>query len=136
VINMMVRPFSFTLLEWRHKKWYILQKMAIFIMIGLMTYLAIFKTNPVLATRDEKMSVSMGVVVGVIVMLLVMFQFIKSIVKFKFLMFLIAWIILMSLQPIMQTLIWSIGLNIIPLAIDEIIFRPIWESIWYNNYEH
>jgi len=132
----MIRPFSFTLLEWRHKKWYILQKMMIFLMIILATYLAIFKTNPVLVTRDEKMSVTMGVVVGLFVMILVMFQFIKSIVKFKFLMFLIAWIILMSLQPIMQTLIWSIGLNIIPLAIDEIIFRPIWESIWYNNYEH
>jgi hypothetical protein len=133
---MMIRPFSFSLLEWRHKKWYLLQKMIIFAMIGLMTYLAIVKTNPVLATRDEKMSVSMGVVVGVIVMLLVMFQFIKSIVvKFKFLMFLIAWIILMSLQPIMDTLIWSIGLNIIPRAIDEFIFRPFWESVWYNQYE-
>lgn len=132
---MMVRHFSFSLLEWRHKKWYILQKMMIFLLIGLMTYIAIWKTNPVLATRDEKMSVTMGVVVGVIVMLLVVFQFIKSIVKFKFLMFLIAWIILMSLQPIMQTLIWSIGLNIIPLAIDEIIFKPIWESVWYNQYE-
>ena len=102
---MMIRPFSFTLLEWRHKKWYILQKMMIFLMIGLMTYLAIFKTNPVLVTRDEKMSVTMGVVVGVFIMILVVFQFIKSIVKLKFLMFLIAWIILMSLQPIMQTLI-------------------------------
>ena len=132
---MIVRPFSFSLLEWRHKKWFLIQKMAIFIMIGLATYLAIFKTNPVLATRDEKMSVTMGVVVGIFVMLLVVFQFIKSIVKLKFLMFLIAWIILMSLQPIMQTLIWSIGLNIIPLSIDEIIFRPIWESVWYNNYE-
>ena len=131
----MVRHFSFSLLEWRHKKWYILQKMMIFLLIGLMTYIAIWKTNPVLATRDEKMSVTMGVVVGVIVMLLVVFQFIKSIVKLKFLMFLIAWIILMSLQPIMQTLIWSIGLNIIPLAIDEIIFKPIWESVWYNQYE-
>ena len=107
----------------------------IFLLIGLMTYLAIFKTNPVLATREEKMSVTMGVVVGVFVMILVVFQFIKSIVKLKFLMFLIAWIILMSLQPIMDTLIWSIGLNIIPLAIDEIIFRPIWESVWYNQYE-
>jgi hypothetical protein len=132
---MIVRPFSFSLLQWKHKKWFLIQKMVIFIMIGLMTYLAIFKTNPVLATRDEKMSVTMGVVVGVIVMLLVVFQFIKSIVKLKSLMFLIAWIILMSLQPIMDTLIWSIGLNIIPLAIDEIIFRPIWESIWYNHYE-
>ena len=132
---MMVRHFSFSLLEWRHKKWYILQKMMIFLLIGLMTYIAIWKTNPVLATREEKMSVTMGVVVGVFVMILVIFQFIKSIVKLKFLMFLIAWIILMSLQPIMQTLIWSIGLNIIPLAIDEIIFKPIWESVWYNQYE-
>jgi ABC-type Na+ efflux pump permease subunit len=109
--------------------------MAIFILIGLMTYIAIFKTNPVLATRDEKMSVTMGFVVGFIVMMFVIFQWIKPIVKLKFLMFLIAWIILMSLQPIMQTLIWSIGLNVIPLAIDEIIFRPIWESLWYNQYE-
>ena len=104
-------------------------------MIGLATYIAIAKTNPVLATRDEKMSVTLGVFVGLIVMILVIFQFIKSIMKLKFLMFLIAWIILMSLQPIMDTLIWSIGLNIIPLAIDEIIFRPIWESVWYNQYE-
>ena len=132
---MMIRPFSFTLLEWRHKKWYLLQKILIFALIGLMTYIAIAKTNPVLVTRDEKMSVTMGVVVGVFVMILVIFQFIKSIVKLKFLMFLIAWIILMSLQPIMSTLIWAIGLNIIPLAIDEIIFRPIWESVWYNHYE-
>ena len=131
----MIRPFSFTLLEWRHKKWYLLQKILIFALIGLMTYIAIAKTNPVLVTRDEKMSVTMGVVVGVFVMILVIFQFIKSIVKLKFLMFLIAWIILMSLQPIMSTLIWAIGLNIIPLAIDEIIFRPIWESVWYNHYE-
>ena len=132
---MMVRPFSFSLLKWRHKKWFLIQKMAIFILIGLMTYIAIFKTNPVLATRDEKMSVTMGFVVGFIVMMFVIFQWIKPIVKLKFLMFLIAWIILMSLRPIMDTLIWSIGLNVIPLAIDEIIFRPIWESLWYNEYE-
>lgn len=132
---MMVRPFSFTLLEWRHKKWYLLQKLLIFLMIGLATYIAIAKTNPVLATRDEKMSVTLGVFVGLIVMFLVIFQFIKSIMKLKFLMFLGVWIILMSLQPIMSTLIWTIGLNIIPLAIDEIIFRPIWESLWYNQYE-
>jgi hypothetical protein len=105
-------------------------------MLGLMTYIAIDHTNPVLVTRDEKMSVSVGVMIGVVVLILALFNLLKGAVKSKFLIFFIAWLVLMAMQPVMSTLIWTVGLVTIPLAINDMIFSPIWQNVWYNHYEH
>ena len=44
-------------------------------------------------------------------------------------------VLLFTLQSIMSTLIWSIGLVLIPLMIDDIILLPLWNHLWYNTYE-
>jgi hypothetical protein len=128
-------PFRFSVLSWKHKKWFLINKIGLLIMLGLMTYIAVDHTNPVLVTRDEKMSVSMGVMIGVMVMLFALFNLFKNIAKTKFLLFFVIWFILMAMQPVMSTLIWAVGLNTIPLAINDLIFAPIWGNVWYNQYE-
>jgi hypothetical protein len=132
---MFVSQFRFSVLSWKHKKWYIFNQIFLFASIFLMTFIAVKHTNPVLFTREEKMSVSMGVVIGVLVLFFILSKLMKNIAKTKFLVLFLAWIILMALQPVMSTLIWTIGLNVIPLAINDLILLPIWQNVWYNNYE-
>ena len=77
----------------------------------------------------------MGAIIGLFVVVLAMFNRLKSLLKIKFVAFLIIWILLYSTQMIMSTLIWGIGLCLIPLMIDDLILVPIWKNLWYNNYE-
>jgi len=77
----------------------------------------------------------MGATLGISIMILAFFNRLKSLLKIKFVAFLIAWVLLFSLQMIMSTLIWSIGLVLIPLMIDDLIILPLWKNLWYNTYE-
>lgn len=127
--------FRFSVLSGPDKKKFILHRLIIVFGIFLMTYIAIKLTNPVIYTMENKMSVTMGAIFGGLVLVLTLFNRLKSWLKIKFVGFLIAWVLLMTLQTIMSTLVLAIGLNLIPLMIDDILIVPYWKNVWYNNYE-
>lgn len=127
--------FRFSVLSFSDKKKFLFHMLIVTVLMVIMTYIAVSRTNPVLYTSEEKISVSIGVMIGVVVLFLSIFNLIKSIAKVKFLTFLIIWLLLMSLQFIMSTLIWVIGLNVIPLIFYDILIMPYWKKVWYNNYE-
>lgn len=127
--------FRFSKLSPRHKKLFIIHQVLLFISIALMIFIAVKVTNPVLIERTEKMSVTLGAMVGILVMALAFFNRLKGLMKIKFVAFLIIWILLMCLDQIMDTMKWTIGLALIPLAIDDLILLPIWRNVWYNNYD-
>ncbi len=131
----MTENFMFAKLSTKHKKWFVIHQSSLFLIIAGMTFSAISITSPTIIDTGEQMSLTMGATLGFSVMLLAFFNRLKSLLKIKFVGFLIVWVLLFSLQSIMSTLIWTIGLVLIPLMIDDLIVLPIWKTLWYNNYE-
>lgn len=131
----MTDQFRFSRLSLKHKKWFVIHQTSLLITLLVMTYVAVSVTNPVIIERDVKMQLSVGAFVGILVFTLAFTNRIKSWIKIKFVMFLVIWILLLSLQVVMDTMIWAIGLNLIPLMIDDLILIPIWRNVWYNQYE-
>jgi len=126
--------FIYARLSPRHKRLYALHQMLLFLTIFAMGAIAISVTNPVIVAVEDKLSVTIGAMVGGIVIILAFANRIKSIIKVKFVAFLITWVILLSLSHVMETLIYTVGLVLIPLAIDDLILLPIWRNVWYNQY--
>lgn len=133
---MFPEKFMFSKLNATHKKRFVLHQLLLFTSLIVLTIVAIKITNPVIIEREDQMSLSIGAFVGIFVLILAMTNRIKSLIKIKFVVFLTIWIILLSLQVVMDTLLWTIGLNLIPLMIDDIVILPIWRNVWYNQYEH
>jgi hypothetical protein len=103
--------------------------------IAIMAGIALAITDPKVIDPSDKISLTIGVTIVLAVVGLAFLNRLKSLLKIKFVVFLIAFIILFSLQMIMTTLIWTIGLVLIPLMIDDLIIVPLWNNLWYNTYE-
>lgn len=129
--------FRFSKLSKDHKRKFIIYQLTLFVFIALMTYIAVEKTDPAVVGDAEQISFSIGLtaMIGLGVMAIAFMNRLKSLLKVKFFVFLTMYVILSSLNMIMDTLIWTIGLVLIPLMIDDLIMLPIWRNIWYNNYE-
>ena len=127
--------FKYHKLSTQHKKAFVLYQIILFIVIALMATIAIMITDPEVIDPSDKMSLTIGVTLALSIVGLAFFNRLKSLLKIKFVAFLIAFILLFSLQMIMITLIWTIGLVLIPLMIDDLIIIPLWNNLWYNTYE-
>ena len=129
--------FRFSKMSKTHKRNFIIYQIVLFLMIALMTVIAVNKTDPHISTDADRMSFSIGIgaMIGLGVMAIAFMNRLKSLLKVKFFVFLVMWVLLSSLDMVMDTLIWTIGLVLIPLMIDDLIMLPIWRNIWYNNYE-
>jgi hypothetical protein len=127
--------FKFAKLSKKHKRAFILYQITLFLIIAIMTVIAIKITNPKIIEPSDQMSLTIGAVLAFSVMALAFLNRLKSLLKIKFVAFLIIWVLLFSLQMIMTTLIWTIGLVLIPLMIDDLICLPLWKNLWYNTYE-
>lgn len=129
--------FRFSKMSKIHKRNFIIYQIVLFLMIALMTVIAVNKTDPHISSDADRMSFSIGIgaMIGLGVMAIAFMNRLKSLLKVKFFVFLVMWVLLSSLDMVMDTLIWTIGLVLIPLMIDDLIMLPIWRNIWYNNYE-
>jgi len=127
--------FRFSKLSSKHKKIYVIYELLIFLSIAFLTVSAIKITNPAIVESHDKISLTMGAVLGFTIMILAFFNRLKSLLKIKFVVFLVTFLLLFSLQMILTTLIWTIGLVLIPLMVDDLILIPMWRNLWYNTYE-
>ena len=131
----MFEHFQFAKLSKRHKNLFRLHQFLLFASIGGLTYAGISVTNPEITTVSDQMSLTTGAIVGMIVGFMAYTNRLKGLMKVKFLMFAVLWFLLYSLQTVLPTLIWTTGLIVAPLAIDDLILLPIWKNVWYNQYE-
>jgi len=97
--------------------------------------LAVHNTSPVVKTTSAMIELTLGGTFTVMIIALAMTNRLKKMLKIKFTVFLVMWVILISMNSIMATLIWGIGAAIIPLAIDDIIMSAYWNKVWYNEYD-
>ena len=131
----MNKDFNYHKLEWKDKKVFIIHQLVLFLLIIIIITAAINQTNPLIETTPEKISVTIGSIFTIGIISLAVTNRLKKMLKVKFTAFLVMWFILLSLNSIMDTLIWGIGAAIIPLAIDDIIMSAYWNKIWYNKYD-
>jgi len=131
----MFEQFTFSKLTSKHKKLFVLHQSLLFATIGGLTYAGIKITNPVIVSTEGQMTLTICAIVGILVGILAYSNRLKGLLKIKFVGFAIAFVLLYSLQAIMPTLIWTIGMIITPLMVDDLILLPIWKNVWYNNYE-
>lgn len=131
----MTKDFNYHKLEWKDKKRFIIHQVVMFLLIIIIITLAINNTNPVLESNTQKISVTLGGAFTIGIIALAITNRLKKLLKTKFTIFLVMFIILITLNSIMSTLIWGIGAAIIPLAIDDIIMSAYWTKLWYNKYD-
>lgn len=131
----MTKAFNYHKLDKEDKKKFIIHQMVLFIMIVAIIAFAINKTNPVVETTSEKISITLGGIFTIGIISLAVTNRLRKLLQVKFTVFLVMWFILLSLNSIMDTLVWGIGAAIIPLAIDDIIMSAYWNKIWYNKYD-
>ena len=119
-----------------HKKWYIINKLIVFIALVICLFIAINLAGVSLPTNDAKLSASLGFFLVFGVMMLAFINRIGTLFKVKSVGFFVFWLVFMSLDYIIDPLKWAFGLMMIPLLIDDMILHPIWLNIWYNNYDN
>ena len=127
--------FKYHKLEKKHKRKFVIYQLSLFAVIAIMAIIALWITDPNIVDPADKMSLTIGAVLALSVVGLAFLNRLKNLLKIKFVVFLIMFILLFSLQMIMTTLIWTIGLVLIPLMIDDLILVPLWNNLWYNTYE-
>lgn len=119
-----------------HKKWFIIHQVGLLIALLLMFILALKITHISLPSNEAKLSASGGFVVIAVVLIFALFNRISLLFKVKSVGFFIFWALFMMMDYIIDPLKWAFGLMMIPLIIDDLILRPIWLNIWYNNYDN
>jgi hypothetical protein len=118
-----------------HKKWFIINQVVLFIALIVMFLIALNLAGLKLPSNESKISATFGFILVGIVLLFALLNRISILFKIRSIGFVILWSMFMLLEYIIDPLIWAFGLMMIPLLIDDMIFKPIWNNIWYNEYD-
>jgi hypothetical protein len=118
-----------------HKKWFIINQVVLFIALIVMFLIALNLAGLKLPSNESKISATFGFILVGIVLLFALLNRISILFKIRSIGFVILWSVFMLLEYIIDPLKWAFGLMMIPLLIDDMIFKPIWNNIWYNEYD-
>ena len=120
----------------RHKKLFILNQLLVFILIVIAVIVAMAQVKVSLPTNEAKLSASMGFILITNVMVLAIMNRLGTLFKLKSFGMLIFFLLFVFLDKIIDPVKIATGYILIPLLIDDIIFKPIWHNIWYNHYDN
>ena len=126
---------NFYKLSRRHKKWFLINQFVIVIMLVVALTISWSVNDVVLPTNASKMVSSASFVMTVIFFALAVLNRIGTLFKIKSMGFIFLFVMLLGFNYIIDPVLWTVGLLTIPLLIDDIIFKPIWHNIWYNQYD-
>lgn len=127
--------FKFAKLTPRHKKKFILNQFILIISLIAMFWIAMMVTEVKLPTNVSKMSAGLGFILGVIFLAMALLNRISVLFKLKSLGFIMFFLLFLLLRSVIDVTVWSLGLLSIPLLIDDIICKPIWNYIWDRDYD-
>lgn len=122
-------------LKWKHKKWFIINQLFIFIALLICLIISWNVNKITLPTNVEKLGSSVGFITTTLVFILAIMNRLGTLFKVKSLGFAFMYIMFLGVKFIIDPVTYTIGLMLIPLLIDDILFRPIWNNIWYNEYD-
>jgi len=125
----------FAKLSSKHKTQYVLSKVGVGAGLVGMIPLSLLAANVNLPTVQQQLSVGIGFIGVIAIFLLAMLNRISSLFKIKSMGFLVFFVIMLALKQSIDIMVWSLGLMSIPLLIDDAIITPIWNNIWYRDYD-
>lgn len=86
-------------------------------------------------TNVGRLTAGAGFVTTTLLFALAILNRISALFKIKSVGFFFMFLMFLSIKTIIDPLVWTTGLLFIPLLIDDIVFKPIWLNIWYNQYD-
>ena len=126
---------QFWKLKWKHKKWFLVNQAIVIILLIVAAIIAWVVTKVELPSNVSKLRASAGWIVSFFVLVLALLNRIGALFKVRSAGFLVLFIMFLGLGSIIDVVTWTLGLMLIPLLLDDIIMRPIWLNIWYNEYD-
>lgn len=126
---------QFWKLKWKHKKWFLINQAIVIILLIVAAIIAWVITKVELPSNVSKLRASAGWIVSFLVLVLALLNRIGALFKVRSAGFLVLFIMFLGLGSVIDVVTWTLGLMIIPLLLDDIIMRPIWLNIWYNQYD-
>ena len=119
----------------RHKRLYIINQIVLFMALIVAFALAIEKSELELPTNALKLKASAGFVMAAIILALAFMNRLGVLFKIKSMGFVVLFLFFAFLQTINTAIVWTTGLMLVPLLIDDIVIRPMWLNLWYNVYD-
>lgn len=126
---------QFWKLKLKHKKWFLINQAIVIILLIVAAIIAWVITKVDLPSNATKLRASAGWIVSFFVLVLALLNRIGALFKVRSAGFLVLFIMFLGLGSIIEVVTWTLGLMLIPLLLDDIIMRPIWLNIWYNEYD-
>lgn len=126
---------QFWKLKLKHKKWFLINQAIVIILLIVAAIIAWVITKVELPSNVSKLRASAGWIVSFFVLVLALLNRIGALFKVRSAGFLVLFIMFLGLGSIIDVVTWTLGLMLIPLLLDDIIMRPIWLNIWYNEYD-
>lgn len=121
-------------LKTKHKVWYIINKVSVFIALAIAFLVAMNKADIQLPTTASKLSASLGFIILAFIFIMASLNRVGSIFKIKSVGFVIFFFLFLGLEYIITPAKIAVGYMMIPLLVDDLIFLPIWLNIWHNKY--
>lgn len=126
---------SFFKLKWKHKKWFLINQSIVMVLLVSALVIA-WRVNKVeMPTNLSKLTTSASWIISVFVLIMALLNRIGALFKVRSAGFLVLFLMFAGLNQVIDVVIWTLGLMLIPLLLDDIIMRPIWLNIWYNEYD-
>ena len=126
---------QFWKLKYKHKKWFLINQAIVIILLIVAAIIAWSITKVELPSNVSKLRASAGWIVSFFVLVLALLNRIGALFKIRSAGFLVLFIMFLGLGSVIDVVTWTLGLMLIPLLLDDIIMRPIWLNIWYNQYD-
>lgn len=127
---------NFWKLKGKHKKWFIINQLIVISLLIVMLFVAWAVNKVELPTSTQKISASTGFVTGVVILLLAVLNRISVLFKVRSMGFIVFFILFLTIKLVIDVMIWATGLIGLIILLDDVIMVPIWNNIWYNEYDN
>lgn len=130
-----VDTMTFWKLNNKHKFWFLINQIIVLIMLGIALIVSWNINKVMLPTNTERLTATGGFIVTTVLFSLAILNRVNVLFKVRSVGFAFMFIMFFAIDKIIEPLVWTTGLLLIPLLIDDIIFKSIWNNIWYNEYD-
>lgn len=120
-----VDMMTFWKLNSKHKFWFLINQIFIMILLGIALLISWNINKVVLPTNTEKLTATGGFIVTTLLFSFAILNRVNVLFKVRSVGFAFMFIMFYAIEKIIEPLVWTTGLLLIPLLIDDIIFKSI-----------
>lgn len=126
---------KFQVLNKKHKKIFIINQLIVLTALVVSLFIAWQINDVALPTSADKLSASAGIVTGGGILFLAMMNRISFLFKVRSFGFGVFWLVFLTINSVLGVLMWATGLMFLVLLVDDIIMKPYWSKVWWNEYQ-